>query len=113
MPTERAEKIAGLNDRLRKNWPASGRNKVLMAGALAKEPPEVQFRVMALVAGYDRFTPDNDPYGEHDMGTFEFEGSKMLWKIDYYDNDLSGHSPDETDPEVTIRVLTICYAFDY
>ena len=33
-------------------------------------------RVRALVA----FTPDNDPYGEHDFGSFEYAGKKIFWK---------------------------------
>lgn len=109
----RAEKIATLNDQLRRGILSPGKNKVMLAGALAQEPPEVHFRVLALVAGYDRFNADNNPHGERDIGFFEFEGSRMMWKVDYYDNDLTYHSPDETDPEQTVRVLTIMYAFDY
>lgn len=30
-----------------------------------------------------------------------------MFKIDYYNVTLSGHSPDATDPAVTRRVLTI------
>jgi hypothetical protein len=28
---------------------------------------------------------NNDPYGEHDFGSFELAGEKFFWKIDYYD----------------------------
>jgi Protein of unknown function (DUF3768) len=37
----------------------------------------------------------------------------MFWKIDYYDLSLSMHSPDASDPSVTIRVLTLGLAEDY
>ena len=35
------------------------------------------------------------------------------WKIDYYDLAMSQHSLDATNPEATIRVLTIMCADEY
>ena len=58
-------------------------------------------------------TPDNDPYGEHDFGAFEYENHKLFWKIDYYNTDLTGGSPDASDPKVTTRVLTIMLRDEY
>lgn len=37
----------------------------------------------------------------------------MIFKIDYYNLNLSGHSPDAADPAVTRRVLTIMLAAEY
>jgi len=62
---------------------------------------------------YDHFTDDNDPYGEHDMAFFECSGMRLLWKINYYNQTLDGHSPDETDPAVTVRILTVSMADEY
>ena len=59
---------------------------------------------------FDAFTPDNDPYDEHDFGAFRAAGERLFWKIDYYDRDRSYGSPDPTDPDVTTRVLTIMLA---
>jgi Protein of unknown function (DUF3768) len=37
----------------------------------------------------------------------------VTFKIDYYDKDLSFHSPDPADPAVTERVITIMLAAEY
>lgn len=69
--------------------------------------------VRQMVAAYDGFCEDNDPYGEHDFGSLTYEGEKMFWKIDYYDTTLTQGSPDPADPAVTTRVLTIMLAQEY
>jgi hypothetical protein len=47
------------------------------------------------------------------LRSFELEGEKLFWKIDYYD--LAGEfgSEDPTDPKKTLRVLTIMLAEEY
>ena len=44
---------------------------------------------------------------------FTLDGYDLLWKIDYYDNDLERGSPDAADPAVTKRVLTILLSEEY
>ncbi len=61
------------------------------------------------------FTSANDPQGERDFGSFEYEGHKVFWKIDVYENDGSfqwgaARPWDETS---SFRVLTIMLASDY
>lgn len=65
------------------------------------------------VRNFDRFTEDNDPYGEHDFGSFELSGETLFWKIDCYDLDLRFGSGDPSDPTVTRRVLTLMLASEY
>jgi Protein of unknown function (DUF3768) len=59
------------------------------------------------------FTPDNDPYGEHDFGCFELGACKFMWKIDYYDQRCEFGSEDPSDPRRTTRVLTLMLASEY
>jgi hypothetical protein len=62
---------------------------------------------------FDAFTEGDDPYGEHDFGAFDLDGTRYFWKIDYYDHDLEHGSDDPSDPEKTRRVLTIMRADKY
>ena len=69
----------------------------------------------ALACGvtYSLYRARVNPYGEHDFGSVDLNGGRYFWKIDYYDNDLTAHSPDPADPDVTRRVLTIMCAGEY
>ena len=71
--------------------------------------------ILDKIRGYspDQFTPDNDPYGEHDFGSIEYRGTKLFWKIDYYDRRLEYHSEDPADPIRTQRVMTIMRSDEY
>ena len=69
--------------------------------------------VLRQVQLFDAFTPDNDPYGEHNFGSITLEDTTFFWKIDCYDLDLHMHSPDPSDETVTARVLTIMLAEEY
>ncbi len=65
------------------------------------------------IAVYDDFYHANDPYEEHDFGSFEVDGQTIFFKIDYYNKALTSHSPDPSDPAVTERVITIMLAEEY
>ena len=110
--------IARLNDWLRENLTAPGPNRVMMTIGISALIGDVAlfrgFRkraeLLRIVRDFDSFDRGNDPYGEHDMGSFEFEGAACMWKIDYYNADLSAGSEDPSDPFQTVRVLTIMRA---
>jgi len=77
---------------------------------IATLDPTEQAEIMRRVFAFDAFTPDNDPYGEHDFGSFEYTGKSIMWKIDLYEE------PDVKDPNgepVVNRVLTIMRADEY
>ena len=60
------------------------------------------------VRTFDAFTKDNDPYGEHDFGSFELDGEKLYWKIDCYDKEMRYGSEDPSDPEKPRASLPSC-----
>ena len=78
--------------------------------ALGQEAVE---RIVKTIAVFDDFCHANDPHEEHDFGSFEAEGHTIFFKIDYLDRSLSYHSPDATDPAVTVRVITVMLADEY
>ena len=105
------EAIRRLNDELRKGLLADG--QILITAGIADLGDGDVNEIMKLVAGFDEFSIENDPYGEHDFGVVQFEGNKIFWKIDYYNRDLSSGSEDPSDPKKTKRVLTIMLASEY
>ncbi|TXM67549.1 DUF3768 domain-containing protein [Methylobacterium sp. WL12] len=103
-------RIRALNDDLRCNGEGG---RVLVTASVAKLSPALQTSVLTAVATFTTFAFGNDPYGEHDFGAVTVEDEVYFWKIDSYDTDLVGHSPDPADPAVTARVLTIMHATEY
>ena len=109
MPTD-TERIRELNDATRRFF-TDGR--VFVTSGVAALPPEAQAAILERVRTFADFTPDNDPYGEHDFGSFEHGAQTIFWKIDCYDREMNFGSPDPADPSVTTRVLTIMLAEEY
>jgi len=105
-----AEKIRELNDRFRTTM--SG-GRVMMTAGVDGLPSDVKAMVIRRVATFSDFTPNNDPHGEHDFGSFALSGRKLFWKIDYYDAAMDFGSDDPADPSKTTRVLTIMLAEEY
>jgi len=71
------------------------------------------------VRTYEDFNSDNDQHGERDFGSFELEGQKVLWKIDYYAKAEAGEkysnrqSEDPADASKTDRITTVMLAEEY
>ena len=106
----RTVRIRALNDELRQN----------LAGGVAVMTPGVSGlgqeaidRIVKTIAVFDDFCDANDPYEEHDFGSFEAEGHTIFFKVDYFDRNLKYLSPDPTDPAVTVRVITVMLADEY
>jgi len=47
--------------------------------------PEAVERIIKTIAVFDDFCHANDPYEEHDFGSFEVDGHRIFFKIDYLD----------------------------
>ena len=109
-PDPRTPKIRALNDRLRREL--VGGQIFLTPGVQGLGEATVQLLVHEIMA-FDDFTPDNDPYGEHDFRRLKIAGQTILWKIDSYDRSLCYGSPDPADEAVTTRVLTIMLSSEY
>ena len=103
--------ITELNDRFRQ-----GDMKLLQymisvgVQALARSK---QVQLIRLVQSFDQFTPDNDPYKEHDFGRVSMDGRDYFWKIDYYDPTERQHSDDPASPNATRRVLLLMLSSEY
>jgi len=104
--TASSARIATLNDAARRNV----MSYMTSAGVISLEPSIVG-DIYTAVYSYKRFTEDNDPYGEHDFGSFKIHGHKIFWKIDYYDQQLK-YGNDPLDPNCR-RVVTIMLAEEY
>lgn len=107
---QNTRKIAELNDSLRRTFTGG---QVLMTRGVQAMGEATVAAALARMRAYDTFTPDNDPYGEHDFGSFDENGRKLFWKIDYYDLTLQYGSPAPYNPELTKRVLTLMLAEEY
>ncbi len=103
-------KIRALNDALRN---LTGEGEIFVTAGIAALTDKEQAEIMTRVFTYAAFTPDNDPYGEHDFGSFEHAGKTIFWKIDAYDRALEYGSPDPANEAVTTRVLTVMLAEEY
>lgn len=119
--TTAKEAIARLNDELRFGLGVNSGGRVVMTQGMLAICGGLetalgwhrQAECLRIVRDFDEFTDDNNPHAERDFGSFEFRETKCFWKIDYYDLDLQGGSPNPADPKVTRRVLTILRADEY
>ncbi len=107
---KQATQIATLNDTLR----TTGLGGQLFVTATLKSKGDAFVeKAFEKMRAFSSFSEDNDPYGEHDFGSFEMDGEKVFWKIDYYDLAMKNGSEDPANPVITKRVLTLMLASDY
>lgn len=104
------ESITALNDELRRHLFGGGAVITPAVAALGKAAVR---RLVQTVSIFDDFCVANDPHGEHDFGVFDFEGHRVVFKIDYYNNNFRQQSPDPANQSLTERVITIMFAEEY
>ena len=116
---ETTAKIAEQNDQFRRTWGADFTvpGQIVMTRGVADLSPAAKAIIMQRVQTFDAFTEENDPYGDHSFGAFDFEiggnSYRIFWKIDLYDTDYSMGSDEPANPQVTRRVLTLMHASEY
>ena len=120
MSNETSEKIAVLNDQLRSsigypfNTLIDTSNQFVITQGIMDSFNDGEITTLFHdIKTFNTFTVDNDPYQERDFGSLKAKGRSIFWKIDYYDNNLEYHSPDNTNPEVTKRVMTVMLSSEY
>ena len=107
---EKRARIRELNDQLRTTFTGG---VVLLSARVAAMPQAARSRALQALRAFNRFDDDNDPWGEQDFGEVYAGDERLFFKIDYYDGEMVGASPDPSDAEMTTRVLTIMLAAEY
>ena len=106
----KSERIRILNDNVRRTFTGG---IILVTPGVQALDDDTKAQVLSMVREFNAFDGDNDPHQEHDFGGFDAEGRRVFFKIDYFDESLTYHSPDPADPSVTKRVITIMLAEEY
>jgi uncharacterized protein DUF3768 len=101
------DRIRALNDELRHNLP---NGHAVMTTGIAALGPEAVAQIIKTIAVYDDFCHANDPYEEHDFGSFEADGQLIFFKIDLYEEP---NVKDANGEPLVNRVLTIMLAEEY
>ncbi|MGO9172223.1 MAG: DUF3768 domain-containing protein [Rhodomicrobium sp.] len=108
-----SNRIRTLNDQCRQAWGVYPNSRVVITEGIRALSAADQSAIAEKVQAFDCFGEDNDPHGEHDFGSFEQNGQRVFWKIDYYDPTCRYGSEDPSNPARTCRVLTIMLADEY
>lgn len=94
---------AKTNDALRQTIPlVTEPNLFLMTRGITSLDFNEVMEILEKVKNFKDFNEGNDPWKEHDFGSFEHNGKKIFWKID----DYAGH-------EGYNLVLTVMLAEEY
>lgn len=107
---ERKQQILRLNNQLRQTFKGG---RIMTTSGIEALPVLTKLKILKAIQQFDDFSPENDPYGEHDFGAGKESGHSYFWKIDYYDQYCRQGSEDPANPEITTRVLTIMLAREY
>lgn len=108
--TPRHEVIAALNDQFRQTLRGGA---VFMTASVANISSVRLRRMMEAIRTFKGFCEEQDPYGEHDLGSIKDEGERFFWKIDYFDPSMRFGSQDPANPAITLRVMTIMRPEEY
>ena len=85
----------------------------MITASVAALPSDTLAAAILAMRRFGNFTPDNDPYGEHDFGSFEHAGERFFFKIDTYADALLTYCAEAPLAPGVVRVLTLMLASDY
>lgn len=103
----RRARIAKLNDEFRADCFHNEYKMAVLTAGVNALPTLTQLKAIDRTMSYNDFTPENDPWDEHDFGIVYADGYKFFWKIDYYDNKLEYMSVNPANTKRTVRCLTL------
>lgn len=106
----RSSRTRRLNDKFRTSFQGG---KVLITSGVRALGSILVHEILKTVRQFDRFDQANDPYNEHDFGSFSSGGQRVCWKIDYYDQSMQFGSSDPSNEAETVRVLTVMLTSEY
>ncbi len=90
----KTEAIRVLNDQLRHNLTTG---TAFLTAGIAALGAEAVARIVKTIAVYDDFCHTNDPYEEHNCGSFEVDGHAIFFKIDLYEEPVSHSGSDASE----------------
>ena len=106
-----SKRISELNDVMRTQ--SRGNGKVVVTPGVLDLGIDGAKAVLDAVQGYDNFTVESDPWGEHDFGILQAAGETVYFQFDYFDLTGTAASPNAANEGETLRVLTIMLASEY
>tara|TARA_R110002049_G_C8912191_1_gene542562 strand:+ start:330 stop:710 length:381 start_codon:yes stop_codon:yes gene_type:complete len=118
-PVQEAAIIAAQNDAFRRSILGNTsvadapQGQFVMTRGVAALGPDARLELTRRVAAFGAFNADSDPYGWHEMGVIELDGTTVWFKLDLYDVDYQYGSPEPSDPTQTRRVLTLHLPSEY
>ncbi len=93
------------------------RGRVVVTRGILSLGPDFVAAALTLTASDTTFMDDHGADGARSFGMPEVpqggQTIRIYWKIDLYDNDALMGPEVESDPEQTIRVLTLCLPEEY
>lgn len=99
-----SKEIALRNDEARKTLRSDANHKVFLTEMVAE--CDHKGDILEAVKNFDSFSGDNDPYEEHDFGSFEIKGETYMFKLDYYDKNYEyGADPREEDYNLVLTIM--------
>ncbi|MBT7609361.1 MAG: DUF3768 domain-containing protein [Bacteriovoracaceae bacterium] len=101
--------LATQNDIFRSTFKQSPSDRIVFTSSVTHSDNLEEIK--NAVKNFKTFEEGDDPYGEHDFGTFDLKNTKYYWKIDYYDTKFEFGADPHCQP--FNRVLTIMEASDY